>query len=65
MTNYLEEPTNPGKDDGRCALCKISGLDEVDRCHGCGYLICDDCDSGTLEFGPHLVVAHSDEYIDE
>jgi hypothetical protein len=23
---YLEKPKNPGKDDGRCALCEATGI---------------------------------------
>lgn len=59
---YLEEPRNPGKDDGRCALCGIQGLTEEDRCHGCGYLICDEHVGDP--WGKHLVVQH-DESVDD
>ena len=58
MGDYLEEPRNPGKDDGRCALCETTGLTEEDRCHGCGYLICD-AHFGD-PWGKHLVVAHDE-----
>lgn len=58
MSDYLEEPRNPGKDDGRCALCETTGLTEEDRCHGCGYLICD-AHFGD-PWGKHLVVAHDE-----
>ena len=59
MTEYQEEPHNPGKDDGRCALCQKTGLTEEYRCHGCGYLVCDDCDENA-PFGSHLVVEHNE-----
>jgi len=60
MSEYLEEPKNPGLDDGKCALCKVDkGLTDEDRCHGCGYLICD-AHFGD-PWGKHLVVAHDDE----
>ena len=60
MIEYLEEPQNPGLDDGRCALCKRPGLDEDDRCRGCGYLVCEECDVSS-PWGQHLVVEHSNE----
>jgi hypothetical protein len=53
----MEVPINPGVDDGLCALCKEPGQDEDQRCHGCGYLVCDDCDVSS-PMGPHLVVDH-------
>jgi hypothetical protein len=59
MTDYLEEPRNPGKDDGRCALCGQPGLTEDDRCYGCGYLVCCDCFKHD-PWGVHLVVQHTD-----
>jgi len=59
MTEYMEEPRNPGLDDGRCALCKKPGLDEDSRCFGCGYLICED-HYGDPD-GKHLVVDHDEE----
>jgi hypothetical protein len=60
MPEYQEEPCNPGKDDGRCALCKKPGLTEESRCMGCGYLICEDCDVNS-PWGSHLVVEHQEE----
>lgn len=60
MSRYLEEPCNPGLDDGKCALCLKEGLGEDDRCHGCGYLICEDCNVNVGLMGPHLVVEHQD-----
>lgn len=60
MTEYMEEPRNPGVDDGHCGVCKKDkGLTEEDRCHGCGYLICD-AHFGD-PWGQHLVVQHDDE----
>ena len=59
MSKYLEEPRNPGLDDGKCALCKKPGLTEDDRCGGCGYLVCGDHVS--YPWGQHLVVEHDDE----
>lgn len=58
MPKYLEEPRNPGKDDGRCALCETPELTEDSRCFGCGYLICDDHPGDPC--GVHLVVDHDD-----
>lgn len=57
---YLESVRNPGKDDGCCALCTRPGLDEEQRCFGCGYLVCEDCDITQPE-GLHFVVEHGDE----
>lgn len=57
---YLEKPTNPGVDDGKCALCETPGVTEDNFCHGCGYHICEACDLGN-PVGIHLVVAHQDE----
>ena len=57
--DFQEEPRNPGKDDGRCALCDATGLDESNRCAGCGYLVCDAHDGDP--WGSHLVVAHDDD----
>jgi len=57
---YLEEPSNPGLDDGCCALCKKPGLTEEDRCMGCGYLVCEDCDENS-PWGQHLVIEHNEE----
>ncbi len=59
MSDYLEEPRNPGLDDGKCALCGKPGMAEGDRCYGCGYLICDDHPGDP--WGQHLVVEHDDE----
>jgi len=59
MTDYLEEPRNPGKDDGRCSLCKKPGLTEEYRCAGCGYLVCDECDV-TGVMGQHFVGEHEE-----
>lgn len=58
---HLEEPKNPGKDDGKCANaygCKSKGLTEDDRCFGCGYTVCEDCNTNLSLMGPHLVVQH-------
>lgn len=59
-SEYLETVRNPGKDDGKCALCETPGLDEDHRCYGCGYLVCGDCDKAEPE-GQHLVVDHDEE----
>jgi hypothetical protein len=60
MGDYYEEPRNPGKDDGKCALCEKPGLGEEQRCFGCGYLICEDCDVyGPM--GKHYVIEHNEE----
>lgn len=59
MPKYLEEPKNPGLDDGCCALCGVEGLDEDSRCSGCGYLVCDDHPGDPC--GPHFVIDHDDE----
>jgi len=61
MSDYIEEPTNPGLDDGKCALCLKPGLTEEDRCYGCGYTICEDCNVNAGLMGPHLVAEHQDE----
>jgi hypothetical protein len=60
MAEFLEEPRNPGLDDGKCALCKAPDQPEENRCHGCGYLICAN-HHGDPPFGAHLVVKHDEE----
>ena len=57
--NFLEEPKNPGLDDGQCALCKTQGLTEDDRCFGCGYLICEDHTGDPT--GAHFVIDHDED----
>lgn len=57
----LEQPANPGLDDGKCALCKRGGLTEDDRCYGCGYTVCNECSVNISLMGPHLVVDHGEE----
>jgi hypothetical protein len=62
---YLEEPRNPGVDDGLCALCSkvLESPDSVEeefRCHGCGYLVCSSCCISSPT-GPHLVVEHQED----
>jgi len=61
----LEEPRNPGVNDGKCALCK-RGIDPEKwddlACAGCGYHVCEECSvNQNMPFGPHYVVAHQDD----
>jgi len=57
---YHEEPRNPGKDDGKCGLCKKQlAKPEDHRCGGCGYTICEDCDE-TNVMGTHFVIEHQE-----
>lgn len=68
MPTYLEKPTNPGVDDGLCALCKkeIPEKQVEDAfCHGCGYHVCEGCSKNHNLDSKHFVIDHSDETEDE
>jgi hypothetical protein len=60
MSEYLEEPRNPGLDDGKCALCEKAVTEDA-RCYGCGYLVCEDHPGDPC--GQHLVAEHDDEEV--
>jgi hypothetical protein len=65
---FLEEPKNPGLDDGQCAnveKCGSKKLDEDARCFGCGYLICVGCSECDTPWGAHLVIQHWEENEDD